>query len=117
MLGRQAVGPSLGVEGNDPGSHHHRQPFADVALGERRLLGDLSARRRRQCGHRVEEAGAVADPDHDGDGAVVDEARHAVEECVRRGGVEVGRLDVLRHVSLQGCLVSMRWNRLGRSRY
>jgi hypothetical protein len=106
VLGGQAVGAPPGVEEDDARGDHDRQPLAHIALGERRLLGDLGARRGRQPAIGVEEAGAVADPDHHGDRAVVDEARDAVEKGVGLAGVEIGRLDVLCHVSLQAVCVA-----------
>ena len=74
---------SRGVVVDDAPGHHRAEPLADVALVESRRVGDLLARRRRQLGQRVEQAGAVADARHERDRCGVQCVEHAFRERLR----------------------------------
>lgn len=90
MLGRERVGPACRVVGDDAAGNHGGEPFVHVALGQFRLAGDLGAGGGGQVGEDIEQARAVADGDHYGDGAGVEDLRRAVGEGLGLIRVEGG---------------------------
>jgi hypothetical protein len=88
MLGRQPVAAGRRIEDDQPPGDHGGQPLAHVALREPGAFGDDGAARRRQAGHGIEEAAAVADRGHDGNGPVVQNAGEPFGEALRLGRIE-----------------------------
>ncbi len=88
VLGRQAVGPGVGVERDDASRHHRAEPLANVAFVQLRGLRDLRRRGRRQVRHAVEQPGPVPDAHHHRQAGVVDDLQRAFVEPIRDGFVE-----------------------------
>ena len=78
MLGRQLVRSIRRIVVHDAAGDHRAEPFANVALVETGLLGNLRPTSRRQLGHHIEQAGAMADADHQAQRAAVEDANQSI---------------------------------------
>jgi hypothetical protein len=67
---------------------HRAEPLSHVALVQAGHAGERGGVAGREGGEGVEEAGAVADGDHQRDAGLVEDAEEAGAEGVHLGGVK-----------------------------
>jgi hypothetical protein len=92
---RQAVAAGLRIELDQLAGRHRAEPFANVALGETGLFGQLLARHRAML-HRFEQTGAVPDRNHHGERRLIGHPDQALGEFLFNGSeARLGLLELV----------------------
>ena len=78
------------VVDDDPPRCERTQPFAHVPLVQPGRIGDLGACGRTKVGHGIQQTGAMADAEHEGERAAIEDTHHLAAEGLHLGYVEFG---------------------------